>query len=215
MDTIEHKWEDTWTAGVRPRHGVAAGTGRLCTDVSTQVEVITIGAGAVTRFPLLNTVFCTHVQTQLLCTEVRTGNGWDAASIAESKLAQDKTTRTFHLGAAEQSLFISIVHTGDMCNFIKYEGEDAGTACNRSRHSVAAGAGRICTDVSAQVEVIIMRADSITGFPDSYAVLSAPVEAKLGFAEVRTGNGGDAVVIAETILVKDREANTVHLGGAY
>ena len=98
---------------------------------------------------------------------------------------------------------------------IEDKGENAGTANVRSRHSMAAGAGRLCADVSAQVEVIIMRADSITWFPDSFAVLSAPVEAKLGFAEVRTGNGGDAVVIAETILVKDREANTVHLGGAY
>ena len=212
---LPYEGEDAGTAGVRSRHSVAAGAGRLYADVSAQVEVIIIGADPITRFPLLNAVLSTHVQSMILYAEVRTGDCGGAVVIAEAILAQDKTTRTVHLGTAEQSLFISIVHTGDMCDFIKYEGEDAGTACNRSRHSVAAGAGRLCTDVSAQVEVIIMRADSITGFPDSYAVLSAPVEAKLGFAEVRTGNGGDAVVIAETILVKDREANTVHLGGAY
>ena len=162
---LPYEGEDAGTAGDRSRHSVAAGAWRLCADVSTKVEVIIIGADPITRFPLLNAVLSTHVQSMILCAEVRTGDGGGAVVIAEAILAQDKTTRTVHLGTAEQSLFISIVHTGDMCDFIKYEGEDAGTACNRSRHSVAAGAGRLCTDVPAQVEVIIMGAGAVTRFP--------------------------------------------------
>ena len=58
-----------------------------------------------------------------------------------------------------------------------YEGEGTGTASVRSRHSVAAGAGRLCTDVSTQVEVIIMGADPITRSPLLKAFFSA--EAKV------------------------------------
>ena len=53
--------EDAGTAGVRSRHSVAAGAGRLCADVSTQVEVIIIGADPITRFPLLNTDMTTNI----------------------------------------------------------------------------------------------------------------------------------------------------------
>ena len=54
---IEYEWEDTGTAGVGTTDSVAAGAWRLCTDLATQVEVIIMGAGAVTWFPLL----CTDV----------------------------------------------------------------------------------------------------------------------------------------------------------
>ena len=41
-----------------------------------------MGAGAVTRFPLLNAVFATNVETQLLCAEVRAVDSGGAAFIA-------------------------------------------------------------------------------------------------------------------------------------
>ena len=56
-----YEGEGTGTAGVRSTDCVAAGAWRLCTDVSTQVEVIIMGAGAVTWLPFLNTVLATHV----------------------------------------------------------------------------------------------------------------------------------------------------------
>ena len=80
---------------------MAAGAGRLCADVSTQVEVIIMGAGAITRFPLLNAVLTTHVESLILCAEARTGDGGGAVIIAEAKLARNKTAETVHLGAAK------------------------------------------------------------------------------------------------------------------
>ena len=58
-----YEGEGTGTAGVRSTDCVAAGAWRLCTDVSAQVQVIIMGAGAITRFPLLNAVFSTHVES--------------------------------------------------------------------------------------------------------------------------------------------------------
>ena len=77
---------------------MAAGAGRLCTDVSTQVEVIIMGAGAVTRFPLLQADLTTHVQSQLFFAEVRR-HGGGAVVIAEAMLAVDVDTRagTLHV----------------------------------------------------------------------------------------------------------------------
>ena len=66
---------------------MAAGARRLCTDVSTQVEVIIMGAGAITRFPLLNAVLPAHVESLILCAEVRAGDGGDAVTIAEAILS--------------------------------------------------------------------------------------------------------------------------------
>ena len=63
---------------------MAAGAGRLCTDLTTEVEVIVMEAGSITGFPLLNTVFFTEVEViimragsittgfPLLCTDVST-----------------------------------------------------------------------------------------------------------------------------------------------
>ena len=76
---------------------MAAGAGRLCTDVSTQVEVIIMGAGAVAGLPLLNAVLPAPVQSKFLCAEVRAGDGRDAVTIAEAILSKD--TRTIHLGS--------------------------------------------------------------------------------------------------------------------
>ena len=50
------------------------------------------------------------------------------------------------------------VSTPDVGLALVSEGEDAGTAGVGTTNSVAAGAGRLCTDVSTQVEVIIMGA---------------------------------------------------------
>ena len=80
----EFEWEDAGTAGVRTTDCVAAGAWRLCTNVSTEVEVIIVGAGAVTRFPLLQTVLPTHEESMILCAEVRTGDGVGAVIIAEA-----------------------------------------------------------------------------------------------------------------------------------
>ena len=70
-----------------------------------------MGAGAVTRFPLIHAFFFTHVQAKLFSAEVRAGDCGGAGFIAEAILALYKTTRTVHLGAAEQSFLIPIVHT--------------------------------------------------------------------------------------------------------
>ena len=95
-----------------------------------------------------------------------------------------------------------------------YEGEDAGTAGVRSRHCVAAGAWRLCADVSAQVQVIIMGANPITRFPLLNAVLTTHVESLVFGAEVRACDSGGAIIIAETIFTNTRGGNTrtVHLG---
>ena len=63
LPTIICEGEDAGAAGVGTTNCVAAGAGRLCTDVFTEVEVIIMGAGAITRFPLLNAVFSTHVES--------------------------------------------------------------------------------------------------------------------------------------------------------
>ena len=156
---------------------MAAGAWRLCTDVSTQVEVIIKQADAITRFPLLYAVFSTHVDSLIFCADVRASDCWVAVLIAVAKISLDMNTRTVHLGAAEQSLFISIVHTGQASHTSPYEGEDAGTAGVRTTDCVAAGAWRLCTDVPTEVEVIIIRAGSITRIPLLQADLPAHVEA--------------------------------------
>ena len=90
---------------------MAAGAGRLCADVSTQVEVIIMGAEAITRFPLFYAVLSTHVESLILCAEVRTGDGGSAVISAKAILVLNKFTRTVHLCAAEQSFLITIIHT--------------------------------------------------------------------------------------------------------
>ena len=97
---------------------------------------------------------------------------------------------------------------------LPYEGEDAGTAGDRSRHSVAAGAGRLYADVSAQVEVIIIGADPITRFPLLNAVLSTHVEFLILSADVRASDCWVAVLIAVAKISLDMNTRTVHLGAA-
>ena len=53
--------EDAGAAGVGTTDSVAAGAWRLCTDLATQVEVIIMGAGSITGFPLLCTDVSAHV----------------------------------------------------------------------------------------------------------------------------------------------------------
>ena len=85
-----------------------------------------MGTGAVTRFPLLYAVLPAPVESMILCTEVRAGDGGGAVSIAEAPLgaAIHIVTRTVYLGGTP----IVISSTGDVDNTIEYEGEDAGTA---------------------------------------------------------------------------------------
>ena len=99
-----------------------------------------------------------------MCAEVRAGDGGGAVFITVTPLTTYVTSRTVHLGGAPLPSFI-VGNTGEPGLILEYEGEDTGTAGVRTRHSVAAGAGRLCTDVSTQVEVIIMGAGSITRFP--------------------------------------------------
>ena len=195
-NTFPCEREDTGTAGVRTRHSVAAGAGRLCTNLTTQVEVIVMGAEAVTRFPLLHAVLSAHVEAQLLCAEVRAGNGGGAVFIAVTPAC----VGIAHLGVAPL-LTIAVGLARVMRLPISYEGEDAGTAGVRTIHSVAAGAGRLCTDVPTEVEVIIIRAGAITRFPLLQTVLPTHVESMILCAEVRTGDGGGAVFVAEAISV--------------
>ena len=108
---LPYEGEDAGTAGDRSRHSVAAGAWRLYADVSTKVEVIIIGADPITRFPLLNAVLPTHVESLVFCAEVRTGDSGGTVIIAETILARNKSTGTVHLGTTEQSFFISMVHT--------------------------------------------------------------------------------------------------------
>ena len=107
-----------------------------------------------------------------MCAEVRTGDGGGAVIIAETIVCYH--TRTVHLGGAHSANIG--VQTREVGVATIYEGEDAGTARVRSRHSVAAGAWRLCTDVSAQVQVIIMGADPITRSPLLKAFFSAEAE---------------------------------------
>ena len=108
--SIEHEGEDAGTAGVRSRHCVAAGAGRLCTDVSTQVEVIIMGANPITRFPHLNAVLPAHVDSLFFCAEVRAGNRGGAVIIAVTIISLNMDTRTIHLGAAP-TLSIALYNT--------------------------------------------------------------------------------------------------------
>ena len=73
-----------------------------------------MGTGAVTRFPLLNTIFSAPVQANSWSAEVRSGDGGGAVVIAETIFAPNDTSSTVHLGNADHSLFISHVHTGDL-----------------------------------------------------------------------------------------------------
>ena len=129
-----YKGEDAGTAGVRTIHSVAAGAGRLCADVSAQVEVVIMGAEAVTRFPLLHAVLSAHVEAQLLCAEVRAGNGGGAVFIAVTPAC----VGIAHLGVAPL-LTIAVCLTRGMWLPISYEGEDAGTAGVRTTNCVTAG----------------------------------------------------------------------------
>ena len=133
-----------------------------------------MGAGAVARFPDLFAVLFAPVEAKLGFAEVRTGNGRDAVVIAETILVKDKEANTVHLGGAYCPIFVGQTRDPGLSSY--YEGEDARTAGVRSRHGVAAGARRLCADVSAQVEVIIMGAGPITRFPLLNAVLSTHVE---------------------------------------
>ena len=172
--SIVYEGKDTGAAGIGTTDCVAAGARRLCADVSTQVEVIIMGAGAVARFPDLFAVLFAPVEAKLGFAEVRTGNGRDAVVIAETILVKDKEANTVHLGGAYCPIFVGQTRDPGLSSY--YEGEDARTTGVRSRHSVAAGARRLCADVSAQVEVIIMRACSITRFPLLKAFFSTHIE---------------------------------------
>ena len=57
-----------------------------------------VWAGPVTWFPDLNTVFPTHVESMILCAEVRAGDVGGAVFIADASSSLD--TRTIPLGAA-------------------------------------------------------------------------------------------------------------------
>ena len=63
---------------------------------------------------------------------------------------------------------------------------------------MADAAWSFCADVSTEVEVIIIRADSVTRLPLLNTIVSAPEQPKLWCAEVRAGDDGSAVIIAET-----------------
>ena len=60
-----------------------------------------------------------------------------------------------------------------------------------------------------------VRAGPVTRFPDPFAVLPAPIEAIILCAEVRAGDGGGAVIIADApVMTALHMTRTVHLGGA-
>ena len=133
--TLIYEWENTWSAGVGATDCVAAGAGRLCTDVPTKVEVIIMGTVSITRFPLLQADLPAHVESLILCAEVRAGDGGSAVIIAVTPVwAVLIVTRTVHLGGTP--IFVS--STGDVSHTIEYEGEDTGTARVPSRHGVTA-----------------------------------------------------------------------------
>ena len=155
-------------------------------------------AGPVTRFPLLNTDLATHVEAMLLLAEVRAACSGDAVVITEAIVGE--ATRAVHLSGADPHIFIG--HACNECLSTKCEGEDTGTAGVRSRHGVAAGAGRLCTDAATRTELVIVRAASEAGLPELKADLSAHVEAKLLFAKIWPSHSGSAVIIAEAIVCK-------------
>ena len=120
----------------------------LCTYVPTQVEAIIMGAGSIiTRFPLLNAVLSTHIESLIFCAEVRASDRGGAVSIAVAIISLDMNTRTVYLGAAPL-LSVAFGDTGQAGLSFEYKWEDAGTASVGTTDCVAAGAGRLCTDVS-------------------------------------------------------------------
>ena len=139
-----------------------------------------------------------------MCAEVRVGDGGSAVSIAETPSSR---------GSVAPLLVFWRQCARDMAHTLIDEGENTGTANVGTTDSVAAGAGRLCTDVSTKVEVIIMRAGSITGFPLLQADLPAHVDSLILCAEVRAGDGGSAVIIAEASICHD--TRTVHLCSAH
>ena len=79
----------------------------FCANFSTEVEFIIMEAGPITRFPLFQAVLPAHVESLILCAEVRTGDGGSAVIIAETRVCSH--TRTVHLGGAH----CSIIWVGD------------------------------------------------------------------------------------------------------
>ena len=61
---------------------------------------------------------------------------------------------------------------------IEYEWEDTGTAGVGTTNCVTAGAGRLCTDIPTEVEVIIMGAGAVAGFPFLCTVYSTHVQSQ-------------------------------------
>ena len=56
----------------------------LNTVVFAQMEVFIMGAGSITGFPSVYAVLSTHVESQLWCAEVWSGDVGSAVSIAEA-----------------------------------------------------------------------------------------------------------------------------------
>ena len=104
-----------------------------------------MGAGAMTRFPHLNAVFSTHVESLILCAEVRAGNGGDAVFAAITPISR---------GSGVTPLpSLAVGNTGHVGLSFEYEGEDAGTAGVRSTDCVAAGVYlRLCSGMSQYSE---------------------------------------------------------------
>ena len=166
-------------AAVGLQGNIATTAGVLILGAHSAAPICMINwADSITGFPILNTVWSTHVTSKLLCAEVRVDGG-DAVIITEAPLTLATnmfTSSVVHFCAAPFSFVVPVVHTGDVGHTIEYKGEDAGTAGVRSRHSVAAGAGRLCADVSTKFEAIIMEASFITRLPLFNAVFSTHVE---------------------------------------
>ena len=115
----------------------------VLTVVYTHISTILLPGvvtGPITRFPFLYAVLPTHVESVFFSA----GYCGAAVIIAVAPVAIHIVTGTVHLGGT--AIFFSI--TGEVGHTIEYEGEDAGTACVRPTDCVAAGAGRLCTDVS-------------------------------------------------------------------
>ena len=123
---------------------IAATAGVLILGAHSAAPVCMINwADSITGFPILNTVWSTHVTSTLLCAEVRVDGG-DAVIITEAPLTLATnmfTSSVVHFCAAPFSFVVPIVHTGDVHHTIEYEGEDTWTAWVSSRHGVAAVVG--------------------------------------------------------------------------
>ena len=98
--------------------GTPAGAGGLALLVLTLTMLVRtqrlflcdeVWAGPVTRFPLLYAVLPAPIEAKLLCAEVRAGDGGNAVIIAVTIVC--KGARTVHLGGAEQSFLVTIIHT--------------------------------------------------------------------------------------------------------